>query len=138
MIQNRSIPTASVIPELGYADAPAAAKWLCDAFGFRVRLRIGDHRIQLTFGNGAVVVGQHEYLGQATRGASVLVRVEDVDAHCARARAAGAAVTREPETHPFGERQYSVTDIAGHVWTFSQSVADVDPATWGGELASDA
>jgi hypothetical protein len=78
MIQNRSIPGASIIPELGYPDVPAAAKWLCDAFGFRVRLRIGDHRIQLTFGNGAVVVGQHEYLGEATRGASVLVRVDDV------------------------------------------------------------
>jgi uncharacterized glyoxalase superfamily protein PhnB len=46
-------------------------------------------------------------------------------------------VVREPETHPFGERQYTVADIGGHVWTFSQSVADIDPATWGGELASD-
>jgi uncharacterized glyoxalase superfamily protein PhnB len=138
MIQNRSIPGASIIPELGYPDVPAAAKWLSDAFGFRVRLRIGDHRIQMTFGNGAIVVGQHEYLGEATRGASVLVRVDDVDAHYAHARAAGATVAREPETHAFGERQYTVTDIGGHRWTFSQSVADVDPAAWGGELASDA
>jgi uncharacterized glyoxalase superfamily protein PhnB len=62
---------------------------------------------------------------------SVHVRVDDVDAHHAQAVAAGAAVTREPQTFPFGERQYDATDIAGHGWTFSQSVADVDPATWG-------
>jgi uncharacterized glyoxalase superfamily protein PhnB len=137
MIQNRSIPAASIIPELGYPDVPAAAKWLADAFGLRVRLRIGDHRIQMTFGNGAIVVGQHEFLGEPTRGASVLVRVEDVDAHWARACAAGATIVREPETHRFGERQYTVADVGGHRWTFSQSVADVDPAAWGGELASD-
>jgi uncharacterized glyoxalase superfamily protein PhnB len=134
VIANRSIPAARIIPELGYADVPAAATWLCGAFGFRERLRIGDHRIQLTFGDGAVVVGQHEYLGAPARGSSVMVRVDDVDRHCAQARAFGAKVSREPETQPFGERQYTATDLGGHVWTFTQSVADVDPATWGGEL----
>ena len=51
--------------------------------------------------------------------------------HYARALAAGAAVAAEPATFPFGERQYSATDLAGNVWTFSQSVEDVDPSTWG-------
>ena len=47
MIQNRSAPPASVIPVLAYADVGAAADWPCAAFGFRIRLRIGDHRVQL-------------------------------------------------------------------------------------------
>jgi uncharacterized glyoxalase superfamily protein PhnB len=66
---------------------------------------------------------------------SVLVRVEDADEHHARARAAGAAITSPPTTFPFGERQYSAQDPFGHRWTFSQSVADVDPREWGGSLA---
>ncbi|MCC7241898.1 MAG: nuclear transport factor 2 family protein [Acidobacteria bacterium] len=48
----------------------------------------------------------------------------------------GAAVAGPPATFPFGERQYSAHDLAGHRWTFSQSVADVDPADWGGQLAA--
>ena len=46
MSTNRSMPPGTVIPELAYADVVAAARWLCDAFGFRERLRIGTHRIQ--------------------------------------------------------------------------------------------
>jgi uncharacterized glyoxalase superfamily protein PhnB len=40
---------------------------------------------------------------------------------------------REPADHPYGERQYNVEDLAGHVWTFTQSIADADPRDWGGE-----
>ncbi len=54
MIQNRSIPPSSVIPELAYDDVDAAADWLSEAFGFRVRLRIGNHRVQMRFGDGAI------------------------------------------------------------------------------------
>jgi hypothetical protein len=49
------------------------------------------------------------------------------------AKNAGAEAD-EPETYPYGERQYSVIDPGGHAWTFSQSVTDVDPASWGGVL----
>src|SRR4051794_38851088 len=124
------MPGASVIPELGYADVGKAVEWLCGAFGFRVRLRIANHRAQLHVGNGAVVVHDGGPDGQS----SVMVRVEDVDAHCARARAFGAEILREPESFPYGERQYSATDLAGHRWHFSQSIADSDPADWGGTL----
>lgn len=135
LLRNRSIPACSVIPVLGYPDLAAAVDWLTRAFGFRERLRIGDHRSQLTFGDGAVVAtdggGGPD---SAAQGRSLLVRVPDVDAHHERARAAGAAILRPPETHPYGERQYSAEDPGGHFWTFSQSVADVDPAEWGGLL----
>jgi uncharacterized glyoxalase superfamily protein PhnB len=67
---------------------------------------------------------------------SILVRVGDVDRHARVAEAAGAYLLSSPETFPYGERQYSAADLAGHIWTFSQSIASVDPATWGGQLAS--
>jgi len=137
MRANRSIPSAVVIPELAYRDVGAAVTWLCDAFGFVERLRIGDHRAQLLCGSGAIVVKDQSHdsaEGQAPSGHGVLVRVEDVDAHCAHATAAGAELLSPPTTFPFGERQYSVRDPGGHRWTFSQSVDDVDPASWGGTL----
>jgi uncharacterized glyoxalase superfamily protein PhnB len=43
-----------------------------------------------------------------------------------------------PETYPFGERQYTARDFAGHVWTFTQTVANVEPGAWGGEMVESA
>lgn len=136
MARNRSIPDAAVIPVLHYADAPAAAAWLCRAFGFTERLRIASHRIQLLVpGGGAVVAadgGPANGLVAGAAGQSVMVRVADVDAHCAQAGAAGAELLSKPTSQPYGERQYSARDAGGHVWTFTQTIADVDPADWGG------
>ena len=129
---NRSMPPGDLIPELGYADVHAAAAWLCQAFGFQERLRIGQHRVQLTYGAGALVVV--ELRGAAPAGHGMLVRVDDAHAHCARAQAAGATIINPPTDYPFGERQYTADDLGGHRWTFSQSIADVNPADWGGEL----
>ena len=64
----------------------------------------------------------------------VIVRVEDVDAHCERARSAGANILMEPTSFEYGERQYTAEDPTGHQWLFSQTLDDVDPADWGGEL----
>jgi uncharacterized glyoxalase superfamily protein PhnB len=135
MFFNRSIPRATVIPVLAYPDVNQAAAWLCDAFGFSVRLRIGAHRVQLNVGDGAVIVRElrpDEFNTQLGIGHSVTIRVEDADAHCERAKARGARITQEPLTQPYGERQYNAEDFAGHSWTFSQSVADIHPAEWGG------
>jgi len=60
------------------------------------------------------------------------VRVEDVHAHCARARQAGAKILTEPVDHMYGERQYNAEDFFGHRWDFTESLADVDPESWGG------
>jgi len=134
MIENRSVPDAQVIPELAYADVAEATAWLCRAFGFRERLRIGRHRVQLVLGAGAVIVIEGD--GAAARPVgvthAVLVRVEDVGSHHEWAVRGGARVLSPPTDYPYGERQYSAEDLGGHHWTFSQSIADVDPASWGG------
>jgi uncharacterized glyoxalase superfamily protein PhnB len=137
MRSNRSIPDAAVIPVLAYADVPAAAQWLCEAFGFSERLRIGDHRVQLSFGDGAVVAAGGGGAGgsaSAESGSRVMVRVDDADAHCARAEQHGARIQARPTDYPYGERQYTAVDPGGHAWTFTQTIADVDPADWSGVL----
>ena len=124
-----------MIPVLAYPDVNQAAAWLCDAFGFTVRLRIADHRVQLNVGDGAVIVRgvrPNETNALLGIGHSVTVRVEDADAHCKRAEDHGAHIIQRPATHPYGERQYSADDLAGHSWTFSQSVRDMHPQDWGG------
>jgi uncharacterized glyoxalase superfamily protein PhnB len=139
MRNNRSVPSAGVIPVLIYPDVQEAVAWLSSAFGFVERLRIGDnHRSQLSVGDGALIVAdvrgdrRPPRAGEVTH--TVLVRVEDADEHCARAREHGARILMEPTDFEYGERQYAAADPASHEWTFSQTLDDVDPKTWGGTL----
>lgn len=137
MRTNRSIPRSTVIPEVPYPDVGEAITWLCDAFGFTLRIRIGNHRAQLNVGDGAVVLTErHRGAGSVPGISSVLVRVEDVDRHHERAKQHGAGILQAPADHPYGERQYTAEDPAGHRWTFSQTIADVRPEDWGGTSAS--
>jgi uncharacterized glyoxalase superfamily protein PhnB len=129
-MRNRSMPPGDVIPELPYPDIAEAVAWLCAAFGFRERLRIAGHRAQISVGSGSVVAVQ----GIPSGPSSVMVRVADVDVHYQTTCAHGARVSGSPVTYAYGERQYSALDPAGHRWVFSQSVADVDPNDWGGQL----
>lgn len=139
MKQNQSSPRATIVPVLIYPDVREAVEWLCKAFGFQERVRIGDnHRSQLSFGDGAVILGDERddrrppRSGEVTH--SIMVRVEDAKAHCERARANGARIIEEPKDFEYGERQYTAEDPAGHHWNFSESLADVAPETWGGTL----
>jgi uncharacterized glyoxalase superfamily protein PhnB len=135
MLANRSIPSCTVIPELAYPDVGQAMDWLCDVFGFTVRLRIANHRVQLNVGDGAVVVTElRAELGKGVpdQAHSVMVRIENVNAHHERVKQRGARIRREPADYPYGERQYTVQDFAGHRWKFSQTIADVAPEEWSG------
>ena len=100
-------------------------------------MQIGEnHRAQLSFGEGALIVGdvhgerRPPRPGEVTH--TVLVRVDDAHAHCERARTHGARILMEPTDHVYGERQYAAEDYAGHHWTFSETLADVAPEEWGG------
>ena len=138
MKRNRSIPDATVTPVLIYPDVREAVAWLTEAFGFAERVRIGEnHRSQLRFGDGAVIVGdvrgdrRPPRPGEVTH--TVLVRVGDARAHRERAQAHGARILMEPTDFEYGERQYSAEDPFGHQWTFTETIADVAPEEWGGE-----
>ena len=122
-----------IVPTLRYADAPTAIDWLCRAFGFEKRLVVPgeDGRIahaQLTFAGAMVMLGsagrgsyddmivQPAQAGAETQAPYVIV--EDVDAHCARARAAGAEIVIEPADQDYGGRFYACRDPEKHLWNF--------------------
>jgi uncharacterized glyoxalase superfamily protein PhnB len=126
-----------------YQDPVKAIEWLCRAFGFEVRLKVeGDDgsivHSELTFGEGVVMVAGHKAeaphrkspreLGGANT-QSMMLYVDDVEAHCKRARAAGAKIVVEPATSDYGEdywsdRGYEAEDLEGHHWWFYQRLRD--------------
>lgn len=130
MRHNRSVPPCTVIPILRYPDPAVAAEWLGKAFGFTVRLRIANHRIQMRAGDGCFTIAE----GDSSPNHSVIVqvRIEDAFAHCERSRHAGAKILTPPTDHIYGERQYTAEDFYGHRWDFTETLADVEPESWGG------
>lgn len=128
---------------LFYDDPKAAIDWLCRAFGFEPRLIVetGDGKIlhsELVYGDGVVMVGgagmRPHYLSPRSVGGntqSMMVYVDDVTAHCARAREHGAQISQELSVSDYGDaywsdRTYGAVDIEGHHWWFSQRLKTGD------------
>lgn len=132
MRANRSVPPCPIIPVLYYPDPSVAASWLAKAFGFTVRLRIANHRIQMRAGQGCFTIGEGNV--RPERSHITQVRIEDARSHCERARQNGAIILDEPTDHMYGERQYNAQDFFGHIWDFTETIADIAPEDWGGEL----
>jgi uncharacterized glyoxalase superfamily protein PhnB len=130
-----------ISPALYYQDAAKAIDWLCRVFAFEVRLKIEGEggRIEhseLVFGEGLIMVDESSKRERApyrrspgeVGGANtqnLMLYVDDVDAHCKRAREAGARIVTEPGNHDYGEdywadRAYECEDIGGHYWWFVQ------------------
>jgi uncharacterized glyoxalase superfamily protein PhnB len=124
-----------IVPMLQYADARAAIAFLVAAFGFeeRFRMDMADGTIghaELALGESVVMLAS---VWTAAGGASPLdlpgwtsqlhCEVEDVDAHYARARGAGATVIGSPVDQPYGARSYRALDPEGHRWIFSMPIA---------------
>jgi uncharacterized glyoxalase superfamily protein PhnB len=130
MRTNRSAPPCTVIPVLIYPDPSIAAEWLSRAFGFTVRLRIANHRIQMRAGEGCFTIAEGDVT--PNRSSITQVRIVEALAHCERARANGAIILTEPKDHIYGERQYNAQDFHGHYWDFTETLADVEPESWGG------
>ncbi len=133
-----------------YDDPARAIDWLRDAFGFTVRVKIESspgtiEHSELDYGGALVMVGAagkgwngeagsdppraspKSIGGRCTQ--SLMIHVEDVEAHCKRAREHGAVIVREPETTDYGEewfvdRAYGCTDLEGHHWWFAQRMKD--------------
>lgn len=139
MLISRTTGSASVAPELVYADVGAAVDWLCETFGFIELWRAVGHRARVAFGNGTVILADADpQYGRAVPGRdaarshAVMVKVENADAHYHHARQHGARIVSSPADYPYGERQYTAEDLAGHRWTFTQAIADLAPEDWGG------
>lgn len=124
-----------------YRDPKAALAWLEQAFGFETTMAIegpdGDptmcHYEMSYEGRGRIMVGGEwaewakspASLGGANTQSTHVELPSGLEAHCERARAAGAVIAAEPEDQFYGDRTYRAVDPEGHVWTFSMHVRDV-------------
>lgn len=143
-------PTPSDWPRISsalyYEDGNAAIDWLSRAFGFEVRLKVeGDggriEHSELVCGGGLIMVGEpkseqypHMLTPKQAGGntQNLFMYVDDIEAHCRRAREAGAKITSEIKTSDYGEdywsdRGYGCEDIGGHHWWFAQRMRDPKP-----------
>jgi uncharacterized glyoxalase superfamily protein PhnB len=125
-------PRSTVIPTMRYHDAPAAIEFLCAAFGFERHLVVPGPEdtiahAQLVFGDGMIMLGsarddEHGAMVKPPVGGvgtqSPYIIITDVDAHHARALAAGAEIVRAPVDEDYGGRAYSCRDPEGHLWNF--------------------
>lgn len=124
---------------LVYQDPNRMIDWLCEAFGFELRLKVEGEggsveHSELTYGDAVVMasseqsrLGQHfrSPLGAGCNTQNLFLYVDEVDAHCERARRAGAKIVKEPEDTDYGEdywadRNYGAQDPEGHHWWFAQ------------------
>lgn len=145
MTNNRSIPTDTVLPHIFYQDVGQAIVWLSRVFGFREHYRYGNPEgptggAQMRLGDAWIMLKMAQIihptpaqLGFGTQ--SLTIFVEDVDAHFRRTKAASARIVEDLQDTVYGERQYGVEDLDGHVWLFSQHVRDLSPSDWGATLA---
>jgi uncharacterized glyoxalase superfamily protein PhnB len=134
---------ADLSSAVSYRDPRAALHWLEEAFGFEQVMVIldGEGNVahsEMRHGAGLIMVGgewspQHRspasINGLNTQSVHVHLK-EDIDAHCARARKAGAKILQEPETQFYGDRTYRAVDPEGHIWTFGQTVKVVSREEW--------
>src|SRR5260370_18385156 len=126
MRSNRSVPPCAVIPILIYPDPSAAADWLSKAFGFTIRLRIANHRIQMKASDGSFTIAEGNVVPNNCH--IVQVRIEDARGHCARARVNGAIILTEPQDPPYGHRQYNPQSFCAQGGGVPDTITYVPPA----------
>lgn len=110
----------NIYPGIRFRDERGAIDWLGRAFGFeRHAVYEGDDgtivHAELRLGPGIIMLGSAP---EDELGFSIYVYVEDLDAHYARARAAGAEIVRPLADTSYGSREYGARDLEGHLWFF--------------------
>ena len=141
---NSSVPTNVLVAHVVYSDVGEAIAWLSKAFGFAEHFRYGDPNhpagAQMRFGEAVFMIAEVRP-GRATPAdsgvwtQSLTAFTDDVDAHYARAKAAGARIVEEPHETEYGEYQYGALDFAGHHWLFARHARDISPEQWGATVA---
>ena len=91
-MQMKTMPESSIIPVLIYSDINEAIIWLTNTFGFQERWRIGNHRAQLSYDNGTIVVTE----GTSRNSAALLIRVKNIDEHFTISKSNGAKIVSSP------------------------------------------
>jgi uncharacterized glyoxalase superfamily protein PhnB len=145
MVTNRSVPVDTVLPHIAYRDVAEASRWLTAVFGFTEHFRYGPpdapSGAQLHLGDAWVMLNEAEAdqktpaeLGYGTHALTIFV--PDVDAHFEKTKSAGATIVEDLHETVYGERQYGVRDLDGHLWLFSAHARDVSPGEWGATTTS--
>jgi uncharacterized glyoxalase superfamily protein PhnB len=119
-----------------YQDDRAALEWLEKAFGFEASLIVSDDdgkivHAEMKYRDAFVMIAREwadwtKSPGQVGGSNTQYLHIhvdKDIDAHCTRARAAGAKILAEPADQFYGDRTYRAMDPEGHVWTFGQTIA---------------
>lgn len=133
----------SVSSALCYRDPKRALRWLEEAFGFEPSMVIlgpNDELMhsEMRLGDGLIMVGSewspmHKSPASIDGFNTATVHVQihtDIDAHCERARKAGAKIAVEPTMQFYGDRTYRAVDPEGHVWSFGQTVKRMAFGEW--------
>lgn len=135
MMTNRSVPVDTLLPHLMYRDLPAAIAWLGEAFGLVEHYHYGDPvsgaQMYLVLPPGPVFFMVQRARDASYGAQSLTVFMDDVEAHYAHAKAAGAKILEEPHETVYGEFQYAAEDLEGHRWLFSRHARDLSPTDWG-------
>ncbi len=115
----------TLYPSMRYRDAPAAIEFIKNAFGFEEReVHSNDDgtiaHAELSYGPSILMLGsdRDDLYGERAGLGWIYVAVEDPDAHCERARAAGAEIMNDLHDTDYGSRDYGVRDPEGNVWNF--------------------
>jgi uncharacterized glyoxalase superfamily protein PhnB len=125
-----------IYPTLRYRDAPAAIEFLKTAFGFQ-ELAVHANEdgtiahAELSYGPSILMLGsdrEDSYGSRAGQG-WMYIAIEDPDAHCERARAAGAEIVIEVFDTDYGSRDYCARDPEGNTFNFGTYRPAVTPAT---------
>ena len=142
-MNNRSVPTTTLVPHLVYRDVQAASQWLTRVLGFSEHFRYGDpvSGIQMYLGHAIIMLaGPREgrespaALGYTTQMLTIIV--PDVDILYERMKHEGENIWEELHETIYGERQFGIKDPEGHRWIVSQHARDLSPEEWGATISS--
>jgi uncharacterized glyoxalase superfamily protein PhnB len=142
-MKNRSVPADVMIPHLVYQNVSDAIEWLTRTFGFVEHFRYGDpaQGAQMHLGEAWIMLsvaraGRASPVQAGVWTQSLTVFVDDVDAHFEKVKSSGAKIVEDLHETEYGERQYGVEDLEGHLWLFSRHARDVNPTEWGAVVSN--
>ncbi len=145
-MKNRSVPVDTVLPHVRYRDLPTAIDWLVKHFGFVEQYHYTDTATgkisgaQLRLANAYIMAHPTKVASASTPAElgydqqSLTIFFDDVDAHYRKVKSTGIRLVEQLHETVYGELQYAVQDLEGHLWIFSQHAKDLSPDQWGAKI----